>query len=243
MYAFMISCQAYIDFCENQRWLYLINLRVTRSKSCAIYLTLWTKLWLPISIHIQHGSTWVCFKQYKLMHNNYLTHISIFRFLWNFEVPNNYSTDNCVSTWGKIMVAWYHILATMPHAHSVTVPNQTWEIGRVSMITRRYVGKREEKKSLRNMKSCWFYYVSLMNFQKLNGESTPQYICQHQENNLLSHFSQFQINGMHKLFHHIFTKWPPSAILVFRFSPKSIEFYFWLFMAVSNMFKTIILGI
>ena len=26
-----------------------------------------------------------------------------------------------------------------------TGPNQTWEIGRVSMITRQYVGKREEK--------------------------------------------------------------------------------------------------
>ena len=26
-----------------------------------------------------------------------------------------------------------------------TGPNQTWEIGRVSMITMRYVGKREEK--------------------------------------------------------------------------------------------------
>ena len=26
-----------------------------------------------------------------------------------------------------------------------TGPNQTWEIGRVSMITRRYVGKQEEK--------------------------------------------------------------------------------------------------
>ena len=26
-----------------------------------------------------------------------------------------------------------------------TVPNQTWEIGRVSMKTRRYVGNREEK--------------------------------------------------------------------------------------------------
>ena len=27
--------------------------------------------------------------------------------------------------------------------------------------------------------------------------------------------------GVHKLFNHIFTKWPPSAILVFRFSPKT----------------------
>ena len=29
--------------------------------------------------------------------------------------------------------------------HSFTGPNQTWEIGRVSMITGWYVGKREEK--------------------------------------------------------------------------------------------------
>ena len=31
--------------------------------------------------------------------------------------------------------------------------------------------------------------------------------------------------GVHKLFHHIFTKWPPAAILVFRYSPKSIGFF------------------
>ena len=30
---------------------------------------------------------------------------------------------------------------------------------------------------------------------------------------------------MHKPFHHIFTKWPLAAILVFRFSPKSIGFF------------------
>ena len=32
-----------------------------------------------------------------------------------------------------------HIISTM-----YTGPNQTWEIGRVSMKTRRYVGNREE---------------------------------------------------------------------------------------------------
>ena len=31
--------------------------------------------------------------------------------------------------------------------------------------------------------------------------------------------------GVHKLFHHIFTKWPLAAILVFRLSPKSIGFF------------------
>ena len=41
---------------------------------------------------------------------------------------------------------------------------------------------------------------------------------------------------MHKLFHHIFTKWPLAAILVFRFSPKSIGFFHSRSsMAVSNM--------
>ena len=141
----MISCQAYIDFCENQRGLQLINLRVTRGKSCAIYLTLWTKLWLPIAIHIQHGSTWVCLN----ITNSCATitvHTSVFSGSSEISKYLYYSTDNyCVSTWWKIRVACYHILVPMPHAHSVTVPNQTWEIGRVSMITRRYVGKREDK--------------------------------------------------------------------------------------------------
>ena len=37
-------------------------------------------------------------------------------------------------------------------------------------------------------------------------------------------------------FHHIFTKWPLAAILVFRFSPKSIGFFHsGSSMAVSNM--------
>ena len=36
----------------------------------------------------------------------------------------------------------------------ITGLKQTWEIGRFSTITRRYVGKREEKKSLQIMKSC-----------------------------------------------------------------------------------------
>ena len=41
---------------------------------------------------------------------------------------------------------------------------------------------------------------------------------------------------VHKLFHHIFTKWPLAAILVFRFSPKSIGFFHSRSsMAVSNM--------
>ena len=31
--------------------------------------------------------------------------------------------------------------------------------------------------------------------------------------------------GVHKLFHHIFTKWPLAAILVVRFSPKSIGLF------------------
>ena len=40
----------------------------------------------------------------------------------------------------------------------------------------------------------------------------------------------------HKLFHHIFTKWSLAAILVFRFSPKSIGFFHSRSsMAVSNM--------
>ena len=34
-----------------------------------------------------------------------------------------------------------------------------------------------------------------------------------------------KLYGVHKLFHHIFTKWPLVAILVFRFSPKSIGFF------------------
>ena len=38
------------------------------------------------------------------------------------------------------------------------------------------------------------------------------------------------------LFHHIFTKWLPAAILVFRYSPKSIGFFLSKSsMAVSNM--------
>ena len=42
--------------------------------------------------------------------------------------------------------------------------------------------------------------------------------------------------GVHKLFHHIFTKWQLAAILVFRFSPKSIGFFHSRSsMAVSNM--------
>ena len=42
--------------------------------------------------------------------------------------------------------------------------------------------------------------------------------------------------GVHKLLHHIFIKWPPAAILVFRFSSKSIGFFhFRSLMAVSNM--------
>ena len=42
--------------------------------------------------------------------------------------------------------------------------------------------------------------------------------------------------GVHKLFHHIFTKWPPAAILVFRYSAKSIGFFHSRSsMAVSNM--------
>ena len=41
----------------------------------------------------------------------------------------------------------------MSSAFHFTGFNQTWEIGMVSMMTRRYVGKREGK-SLRNMKNC-----------------------------------------------------------------------------------------
>ena len=36
--------------------------------------------------NIQHIGTWLCFKQYKLMHNHYFAHISIFRFIKNFKV-------------------------------------------------------------------------------------------------------------------------------------------------------------
>ena len=52
-------------------------------------------------------------------------------------------------------------------------PNRPWEIGRFSMITRRYVGKLEEKVTTEYEKLVsllGLYYVSLMNFQKLNGE-------------------------------------------------------------------------
>ena len=53
--------------------------------------------------------------------------------------------------------------------HNTTGFKQTWEIGRFSTIC----GKAGGKKSLWNMKSCWVYYVSLMNFQKLSGVCTP----------------------------------------------------------------------
>ena len=39
--------------------------------------------------------------------------------------------------------------------------------------TKAVCGNSGGKKSLRNMKNCCVYYVSLMNFQKLNCESIP----------------------------------------------------------------------
>ena len=58
-----------------------------------------------ISIIIQHGGTWLCFKQYKLMYSYSFTHISIFRF--NLY----YSTENRMLTWGKIRVGCYFWMA------------------------------------------------------------------------------------------------------------------------------------
>ena len=56
--------------------------------------------------NIQHGGTWLCFKQYKLMHDHSFTRISIFRFIRNFNVPP-FSTVKCMLTWGEIGVACY----------------------------------------------------------------------------------------------------------------------------------------
>ena len=72
------------------------------------------------------------------------------------------------------MEIYVHVGGLSNHVCIFTGIKQTWEIGRFSMITRRYLGKREGKKSLRIMKSCWIYYVSLINFQKINGESTSK---------------------------------------------------------------------
>ena len=60
---------------------------------------LWTKLRLPISINIQHCEFGYASKQYKLMHNNYLTHISIFKGLFEIARYLYCSTDNGVLTW------------------------------------------------------------------------------------------------------------------------------------------------
>ena len=46
--------------------------------------------------------------------------------------------------------------------------------------------------------------------------------------------------GVHKLFHHIFTKWPSAAILVFRFSSKSIGFFHYRSSSMAVSYKYLI---
>ena len=79
---------------------------VTCGKSCAICLSLWWNYGFSISIIIQHGGTWLCFKQYKLMHNLSL-HTSVFSGSSEISKYLYYSTDNCMLTWGNIGVACY----------------------------------------------------------------------------------------------------------------------------------------
>ena len=55
------------------------------------------------------------------------------------------------------------------------------------------------------------------------------------ENNVWSHFSPFQINTT-SFFVWFFSKWPPAAVLEFRFVPKTIGlFHYVLSMAMPNM--------
>ena len=68
-----------------------------------------------------------------------------YRALWNPIVNLLYKIPPCD----------IHVALCVIDNYWTTEPNQTWEIGRVSMKTRRYVGNPEDKKSLRNMKNCW----------------------------------------------------------------------------------------
>ena len=51
-----------------------------------------------------------------------------------------------------------------------------------------------------------------------NGCRRPFWMTEH---HFRSHFSPFQINTQHE---HLYTKWPPEAILFFRLMPKIIRF-------------------
>ena len=71
MYALMIVCQVYVDVCDNQR----LILRVTYGKKVVRLFIIVKKLLLPIPINNQHGGTWLCFKQYELVHNKSLNFV------------------------------------------------------------------------------------------------------------------------------------------------------------------------
>ena len=76
------------------------------------------------------------------------------------------------------------------------------------------------------------FQINTQLFLSQNGCRRPFWMT---ENNFRSHFSPFQINTQ-LYFLNFFSQWPPTAILEFRFVPKTIGFFHYvLSMAMPNM--------